>query len=318
MAIANIEALCAGFCDMAGMPPIMLAPDNAGLRSATIRVGGVDVYAQQLDSHNADCVFLSADLGAPQDRALEAWQLLLKANLRMVGTSDPVFSRNPSTQRAMVQWAYPLADASVPDFHHRVMSLANMAGDWRDGHFLAEPDKAHAWFQAGFGPSPASQDELEAAHARFDELYRGIFKLLNHPEPPTEVTAAQDETARTFSMTLPTMEIRFVQSVNENRDSIFVVACFDPQTPDAPLDEAAAAMEVNFHLATESRSSRVAYDPEHNRFMVMNTLSLTDLTPQGLLDYTEQIVSRAISNAPGRRSNPTFVVNSEGVTKPNG
>jgi hypothetical protein len=295
MAVSNIEALCAGFCDMAGMPPTTLAPDNTGLRGATIRVRDVDVYAQQLDAHAADCVFLSADLGdAPEDRALEAWRLLLGANMCMLGTSDPVFSRNPTTHRAMVQWAYPLADASVPDFHQRVMALADTARDWREGHFIADADKAHTWFQAGFGPSPASKGELTAAHASFDELFRGICKVLNQPEPPSEANSAEDQTARTFPLTVHGMDMRVVQSVDENRDSIFLVAYLDPQMPDAPVDEAAAAMELNFHLATDSRSARVAFDAEGNRFMMMNVIPLAGLTPERLLIDAEQIARRAM------------------------
>jgi hypothetical protein len=153
MAISNIEALCAGLCELLGVPSPQLVPNAKGTLAATIRLRGVNVAMQQFANRHADCVFLRVDMGEVYEQhELAAWRVLMQANLRLVGEWAPRFSRHPATGHATLHWPCPLMPLNVPEFHRRVQALVDACCKWREDQFLENADEAHAWFD----PSDAS------------------------------------------------------------------------------------------------------------------------------------------------------------------
>ncbi|HVZ46012.1 MAG TPA: CesT family type III secretion system chaperone [Ramlibacter sp.] len=254
MAIADIEELCKGFCELAGAAPPALTRGADGTRAATIRMEGVDVAMQQFADRYEDIVFLAADLGEPPaGRELEAWRLLMEANLRMTGTSAPSFSRSPVTGRAVLHWPCPLMEATVTDFRRRVIALVEAARQWREDHFLDDSTRAHAWFLRDRDARTLPLEAFDADLRRFDELVAAACS----PEGPPRTALGPAGRTRHFDFDCDGERTRVVQSVDADPGCLFILASLGPSDASAALEECAALMELGFHLATGNTAARI-------------------------------------------------------------
>lgn len=291
MPLPNIESLCAGYCEGAGIAVPAIVPDGAGLRSFTLHVRDVDIYVQQLDSLERDCVFVAADLGEPPAASERyAWRVLMRANGRMPGEKAPLFSRNPATGRAMLQWAYPLSIASGSDFGRRFSALVDVAREWRIAGFLDDPDCSFNWFVNGFGPAATSPAQSEAANARFEALYSRFARTLGK-DFLSLPQADEVQRARAFSMQVDGVDVFVAHSVYEDPESVFLMLPLRAQHGETELAALTAAMDLNFQLATHARRTRVVAEESSGEHLVMHALPAETITPRALVEAARQLAA---------------------------
>jgi hypothetical protein len=115
MAIANFEQLCAGFCEVVAVPPPALRTDNLGLTAFHVILRGETVNLVHRPKASADHVFVLFELGPlPDDATDPLGQItaLLDANFALLQLNAPMFSRNPQTGDVLLQYIYPLFEAT--------------------------------------------------------------------------------------------------------------------------------------------------------------------------------------------------------------
>ena len=139
MAIASFEELCKGLCEIAGMAPPVLEPDEHGTLAFTVHMREVAVSVMSIGVKRLDTAFLMAELGPlPKEHALEGWRALMQANLQMLGENPSTFSRNPETGDVVLQRACPLARVTATDVYQQVVEMVELAFQWRQDYFLGK------------------------------------------------------------------------------------------------------------------------------------------------------------------------------------
>ncbi|HVZ43673.1 MAG TPA: CesT family type III secretion system chaperone [Ramlibacter sp.] len=115
MAIANFEELCAGFCEVIGVAPPALKADANGLVAFHVIFRDMIVNLVHRPDVSPDHVFVVFEvgpLGEDRERASVQFQAFLEANFVLLQVNPPVFSRNPATGDAILQYVYSLFEAS--------------------------------------------------------------------------------------------------------------------------------------------------------------------------------------------------------------
>ncbi len=137
MAVANFTQLCEAFCEIAGVAPPALEPDEHGVTAFTASLNDVAVSVAHAPESNRDCAFVLVEFGpAPADREQEAMTALMEANFLMLGEYSPAFSRNPANGDVVLQYAYPFANATALQLYQSVVEMTDLALRWRSDHFL--------------------------------------------------------------------------------------------------------------------------------------------------------------------------------------
>lgn len=135
MAVGSFEELCAGFCDLAQVAPPELGIDVRGLvafhvvfRGATVNV----VYRPQTSPDHVFVVFEWGPVGQDGPNSFAELQTLLEANFELLEVHPPMFSRNPATGDAVLQYVYPLFDATPHGLHELVERGVDWVVHWRE------------------------------------------------------------------------------------------------------------------------------------------------------------------------------------------
>ena len=144
MAIASFEALCSGFCEIAGVTQPALDTGIEGIEGFHARLHDVTVDVLHSPERSKDHIFVLVGLGdldagdAAARRTLEA---LLDANFTNLDTGAPTYCRNPVTGEVMMQRVVPFFEATPTGLYALVDSGVEMALSWRQ----EQDEGARAW-----------------------------------------------------------------------------------------------------------------------------------------------------------------------------
>jgi hypothetical protein len=146
MAVASFEDLCAGFCDIVKVAPPQLQEDDQGRVAFHVKMRGATVNMVHCPHTHPDHLFLVFELGplatgdADAARELKA---LLDANF-MLQVHAPVFSRNPATGNAVLQYVYPLFDATPSGLYELIDKGVDWSSRWREHLAPSRPGSSDA------------------------------------------------------------------------------------------------------------------------------------------------------------------------------
>src|SRR3954452_15038504 len=134
MAVASFEELCAGFCEIAQVPLPALAADAEGRVAFHVILRGATVNLVHCPETSEDHVFVLFELGpvGGDGADSDALQALLDANFSPLQVHPPMFSRNAATGVAVLQYVYPLFDATANDLYELIEEGAEWVSHWRD------------------------------------------------------------------------------------------------------------------------------------------------------------------------------------------
>ncbi len=166
MAIASFNDLCAGFCDLVKVTPPLLKADAQGrvafhvvLRETIVNL----VHCPDESPGYAFVVFEFGPLGQDGAVAHDQAQVLLGANFNLLQVHPPVFSINPATGDAVLQYIYPLFEATPHDLYELVDQGVDHIAHWRAGP-AAQPVQGGGAYAAA---SPAWTQEPSASMPNF-------------------------------------------------------------------------------------------------------------------------------------------------------
>jgi len=137
MSVSAFHELAAAFCAAAhvALPP--LTPNNEGIAALTAHLGEVEVSISHDMVSHPDHAFVLVMFGqVPEPQQARAWQELLHANLLMMGESAPAFSLNPLDGQVILQYIYPLAQASGESLLAGLQTAVAAAVQWRQSFSL--------------------------------------------------------------------------------------------------------------------------------------------------------------------------------------
>lgn len=138
MSVPAFHDLAAAFCAAAQVTPPVLSPSAEGITAFTARLDEVDVSICHHMVNHPDHAFVLVLFGqVPEPLQARAWQELLHANLLMLGDGAPAFSLNPLDGQVVLQYVYPLAQASGERLLAGLQTAVAAAVQWRLAFTLA-------------------------------------------------------------------------------------------------------------------------------------------------------------------------------------
>ncbi|MDF2466260.1 MAG: Tir chaperone protein (CesT) family [Ramlibacter sp.] len=146
MAVGSFEELCAGFCEIVQVPPPELRVDAQGLVGFHVVRRGTTVNLVHCPHTSPDHVFIVFELGPiGQDgpASFADLQTLLEANFMLLRVHPPVFSRNPATGDAVLQYVCPLFDATAHSLYELIDDGLDWASQWRERPSSGEGSDIH-------------------------------------------------------------------------------------------------------------------------------------------------------------------------------
>lgn len=160
MAVASFEDLCAGFCEIVKVPPPELKADEQGLIAFHVVVRGTTINMIHCPERSEDHLFVIFELGPLGQEGPAGFaelQALLNANYVLLQVNPPVFSRNAATGEVVLQYVYPLFDATPSSLHELIDEGVDWILDWRENLASGEPD---AGFEQAHQASPIAMLNL--------------------------------------------------------------------------------------------------------------------------------------------------------------
>ena len=137
MSVSAFHELAAAFCVVARVPLPPLAPNNEGIAAFTAQLGEVQVSISHDMVNHPDHAFVLVMFGpVPEPQQAHAWQELLHANLLMLGEGAPAFSLNPLDGQVILQYVYPLAQATGDGLLAGLQTAVAAAVQWRQAFTL--------------------------------------------------------------------------------------------------------------------------------------------------------------------------------------
>ncbi|WP_194792945.1 CesT family type III secretion system chaperone [Caenimonas koreensis] len=133
MAVASFQDLCAGLCDLVNVPTPTLGEDALGRVGFHVVVRGATVNLVHCPHACPDHVFVLFEFGPVGQSGPDSFadlQALLDANFVLLQVNPPVFSRNPATGEAVLQYVFQLFDASPHDLHALIERGVQMVERW--------------------------------------------------------------------------------------------------------------------------------------------------------------------------------------------
>jgi hypothetical protein len=131
------DELCTKLCKAAGTPVPELCPDSNGNTAIAVTVGDVDVIVAHEPRRAPASAFLSVNCGpVPAGDSVAAYRALMEVNSLMMWSRGCSFGRNPRTGEIVLQYAYPLQEASAAELYECIRTFADVAQSWRESHFL--------------------------------------------------------------------------------------------------------------------------------------------------------------------------------------
>jgi hypothetical protein len=137
---AEFEAICAGFCEIAGVAAPVLQAEADGVVAFNVRWRGVTVDVIYSAFTGGAHAFVLFDLGSIDRSGPDATRILdalLAANFFAMQANPPTFSCHPDTGDAVLRCVFPLADAHPAALHEIVNEGVALALEWRETFFLA-------------------------------------------------------------------------------------------------------------------------------------------------------------------------------------
>ncbi len=137
MAVANIEELCKGLCELAGVDAPDLVPDAENRVTIALELQDVKFIVEHAPRHRDDGLLIRAVLG-PQaaGQTLEACSALLALNcqLHCLGYA---FGRNPVTGEIVLDHETGFDQTSPVEMYQCIVSMAQGIHGWREHGFVA-------------------------------------------------------------------------------------------------------------------------------------------------------------------------------------
>lgn len=134
MAVGSFEYLCAGFCEIVQVAPPALRVDAQGLVAFHVILRGAMVNLVHCPQTSPDHVFVVFELGPVGQGGPDSFaelQSLLESNFELLQVHPPVFSRNPATGDAVLQYVYPLFDATPQGLYALIDEGVDWVLQWR-------------------------------------------------------------------------------------------------------------------------------------------------------------------------------------------
>jgi hypothetical protein len=157
MAVSSFGHLCAGLCELVNVQAPQLEEDALGRVGFHVVMRGVTVNLVHCPHACPDHVFLLFEFGPIAQEGPEVFadlQAMLHANFVLLQLNPPVFSRNPATGDAVLQFVVQLFDATPHDVQALIERGVNMVERWHAGPGADEAGSEQA---APFMPDPASR-----------------------------------------------------------------------------------------------------------------------------------------------------------------
>jgi hypothetical protein len=146
MAVGSFEDLCAGFCEIVHVTPPALRVDAQGLLAFHVVLRGATVNLVHCPQTSPDHVFVVFELGPIGQEGPASFadlQTLLEANFKLLRVHPPVFSRNPATGDAVLQYVFPLFDATPHGLYELIDEGVNWVSQWRERLSSGEAGDIH-------------------------------------------------------------------------------------------------------------------------------------------------------------------------------
>ncbi len=146
MAVGSFEALCAGFCEIVHVPPPELRVDANGLVGFHVVRRGTTVNLVHCPQASPDHVFIVFELGPIGQDGTASFadlQTLLEANFALLRVHPPVFSRNPASGDAVLQYVCPLFEATAHSLYQLIDEGLDWVSQWREGTSSSEAGDDH-------------------------------------------------------------------------------------------------------------------------------------------------------------------------------
>ncbi|MBP6405383.1 MAG: hypothetical protein KA335_06980 [Ramlibacter sp.] len=149
----DFNDFCRALCEVAGCPMPEAAINDAGAAAIAFDVRGVEITVGHDPARADPLAFTVARFGPlPQERTLEACMALLETNAHMSGDNAPSFALDPATHDVLLVSARPMRATPPQSAYQAMVQLADIAVEWRDGHFLRADAAA-----TGAGPTPLTR-----------------------------------------------------------------------------------------------------------------------------------------------------------------
>jgi hypothetical protein len=143
LSATSLQALAAQLCAMIDVAPPQLDADDDGIVAFSASLRGVDATFTHDTSSRPDEARIHVFFGhVPEHKELEALRELLNANYLMQQAGAPSFSRNPDTGELVLQYVYPLEEASGENLWAGLQTIIDRVLRWRETFALSEADKA--------------------------------------------------------------------------------------------------------------------------------------------------------------------------------
>lgn len=276
MAIASFEEFSKGFCEIAGIAPPLLEPDEHGVLAFTVCMRGIPVTAMQVRSR-PDAVHVMVELGAlPQEHSLQSWRAMLHANMFLLDRNQPTFSRNPGNGEGMLHQALILWDLNDTEAFEKVSALVDMAAFWHEHHLLpataGDPVDDNGMEDLVHEVEALDQEFGDLSCKGFDQLYEGVCRVLNKPVGPL----SRDATSSRFELDMGNAVVNVFQARGRADDCALVTMSLGgPQSPDEPA-AIAQCMEANFRWMTMRDSPVASCNPLTGDLFIQYAYPLSD------------------------------------------
>ena len=158
MAVSSFGHLCAGLCDLVKVQAPPLVEDALGRVGFHVVMRGVTVNLVHCPHACPDHVFLLFEFGPIGQDGPDSFadlQSMLEANFVLLQVNAPVFSRNPATGDAVLQYVFQLFDATPHGLHAMIEHGVGMVERWHAG---PEDDEAATTHSPPSKPDAASRD----------------------------------------------------------------------------------------------------------------------------------------------------------------
>lgn len=143
MSATSLQTLAAQFCAIIDVAPPQLGPDDDGVVAFSTSLRGVDATITHDSWDRPDEAVIHVFFGhVPEHRELEALRELLNANYLMQQAWAPSFCRNPDTGEVVLQYVYPLEEASGENLWAGMQTIIDRVLKWRKTFVLSEADEA--------------------------------------------------------------------------------------------------------------------------------------------------------------------------------